>query len=131
MYCYYFCTTVLENITGDISFKCKHNRLFSNFFENWKYPHFTIKIFQILSLSLTCYLLRVVDRLINASTWYLWSRKISANEGFRQLLLNNERATVLSLMDTNTSNLLVKINFDGDFQKSVLYCENLYQKLML
>ena len=81
---------------------------------------------------MTCYHLRVVDRLINASTWYLWSQKISANEeGFRQVSLNNERAIVLPLMDTNTSNVLVRIHFYGNFQKSVLYCENLYQKMML
>ena len=55
----------------------------------------------------------------------MWSRKISANEvGFRQVSLNNERATVLPLMDTETSNLLVRLHFYGDFQKSVLYCEN-------
>ena len=54
----------------------------------------------------------------------MWSRKISANEvGFRQVSLNNERATVLPLMDTETSNLLVRLHFYGDFQKSVLYCE--------
>ena len=61
--------------------------------------------------------MRVVDRLINASAWYLWSWKISANEGFRQVSLNNERSTVLPLMDTEISNLLVRLHFYGDFSE--------------
>ena len=59
----------------------------------------------------------------------MWSRKISANEGFRQVSLNNESATVLPLMDTNTSNLLVRLHFYGDFQKSVLYLWKFVSKI--
>ena len=61
--------------------------------------------------------MRVVDRLINANAWYLWSWKISDNEGFRQVSLNNERSTVSPLMDTEISNSLVRLHFYDDFSE--------------
>ena len=87
-----------------------------------------ISSFYYQNFSDTCLITSLLSfALINGSTWYLWSRKISANEeGFRQVSLNNERATVLLLMDTETSNLLVRLHFYGDFQKAVLNCENMY-----
>ena len=37
----------MENIVGDIYFRCKHNVLFLNCAKNWKDHQFTIKTFQI------------------------------------------------------------------------------------
>ena len=42
----------------------------------------------------------------------MWSQKISANEeNFRQVSLNNERATVLPLMDTKNFKPVGKVTF--------------------
>ena len=49
IYYYYFCRRkVVKNIAGDISFRHKHDKYFSNFAENWKDRHFPITTFEIL-----------------------------------------------------------------------------------
>ena len=111
-------TSALENIAGEISFRSKHKILFPNFIGKWKDRQFTIKTFHILNLPLLCYLLRVEGKLINASTWCLWSWKTSTNEkDFWLILLKIEMATILRSMDTEASNFQVRLRFYGTFQK--------------
>ena len=62
------------------------------------------------NLPLLCFILDVVGILIKASTWYLQSWKISANEiDFWQILLKIESAAILCSMDTEASSFQVML----------------------
>ena len=93
-------------------FQMKTRQCFFKF--RWKFTIILLPPFYYQNfpdpLLTTGYLLRVVSILINASTWYLWSWKISDNEkDFRQISIKIERAANLRSTDTETSNFQVKL----------------------
>ena len=117
----------MENIVGDISFKCKHDVLFSNFVKSCKGLHFTILTFQTLNLPLPCFLLSEADTLIKAITWYLWSWEIPANKtDFWKILQQIERAAILRSSDTEALNFQVRLNLIVAFRNGTLLLKLVY-----
>ena len=83
----------MEYIEGDISFRCKHDRLFSNFLQNWEDRYFTIKTFKIVNFAIAMLSFACHRHINKCKSWYLRSWKISSNEkDFWLNLVKIERA---------------------------------------
>ena len=114
-----FCN-ILQEIINNTKLNTTH---FSNFDKSWKGRHFTIKTFQILNLLLTYCLLREIVRFIKASTWYLWSWKLLANDiGFWQILLKKWKSRHFTVNGHSSFKPSGKTTFCSSFQKLVLNC---------